>query len=95
MFALQKIFALLLAITLGISGCTTASNATKVNQLAIGVLGEPVTFNPVLNNVATSFFEYTSEGLIGTNGKGKIEPALAESMIQPLHSKINSLPERK
>jgi peptide/nickel transport system substrate-binding protein len=79
MFALQKIFALLLAITLGISGCTTASNATKINQMAIGVLGEPSTFNPVLNNVATAFFEYTSEGLIGTNGKGEIEPALAES----------------
>jgi peptide/nickel transport system substrate-binding protein len=79
MFALQKIFALLLAITLGISGCTTASNATKINQMAIGVLGEPSTFNPVLNNVATAFFDYTSEGLIGTNGKGEIEPALAES----------------
>jgi peptide/nickel transport system substrate-binding protein len=79
MFALQKICALLLAITLGISGCTTASNATKINQMAIGVLGEPSTFNPVLNNVATAFFEYTSEGLIGTNGKGEIEPALAES----------------
>jgi peptide/nickel transport system substrate-binding protein len=79
MFALQKIFALLLAIALGISGCTTASNATKINQMAIGVLGEPSTFNPVLNNVATAFFEYTSEGLIGTNGKGEIEPALAES----------------
>jgi peptide/nickel transport system substrate-binding protein len=79
MFALQKICALLLAITLSISGCTTASNATKPNQLAIGVLGEPSTFNPVLNNVATAFFEYTSEGLIGTNGKGEIEPALAES----------------
>jgi peptide/nickel transport system substrate-binding protein len=79
MFALQKICALLLAITLGISGCTTASNATKINQMAIGVLGEPSTFNPVLNNVATAFFEYTSEGLVGTNGKGEIEPALAES----------------
>ncbi len=79
MFALQKICALLLVITIGISGCTTASNATKINQMAIGVLGEPSTFNPVLNNVATAFFEYTSEGLIGTNGKGEIEPALAES----------------
>jgi ABC-type transport system substrate-binding protein len=95
MFALQKICALLLAITISISGCTTASNATKPNQLAIGVLGEPSTFNPFLNNVATAFFEYTSEGLVGTNGKGEIEPDLAESMIQPLHSKINSLPERK
>jgi peptide/nickel transport system substrate-binding protein len=81
MFALQKIFALLLAITIGISGCTTVSNATKPNQLAIGVLGDPSTFNPVLNNVATAFFDYTNESLVyvNGNGKGEIQPALAES----------------
>jgi peptide/nickel transport system substrate-binding protein len=75
--AIQKLFALILVIALGISGCT--ANATKPNQLAIGVLGEPSTFNPVLNNVATAFFDYTIEGLVGINGKGEIEPALAES----------------
>jgi peptide/nickel transport system substrate-binding protein len=78
MFALQKICALLLVITIGISGCT-AINAVKPNQLALGELGEPATFNIVLNNVATEFFGYTSESLIGVNGQGEIEPALAES----------------
>jgi peptide/nickel transport system substrate-binding protein len=80
MFALQKIFALLLAVAIGISGCTT-TNATKPNQLALGELGEPATFNPVLNNVATKFFDYTSESLVDGNadGKGDIQPALAES----------------
>jgi peptide/nickel transport system substrate-binding protein len=77
MFALQKIFALLLIVALSLSGCT--ATAAKTNQMAIGVLGEPSTFNPVLNNVVTSFFDYTSEALIGINGKGEIEPALAES----------------
>jgi peptide/nickel transport system substrate-binding protein len=78
MFALQKIFALLLIITIGISGCTT-TNAARPNQLALGELSDPATFNIVLNNVATDFFRYTSESLITTNGKGEIEPALAES----------------
>jgi peptide/nickel transport system substrate-binding protein len=78
MFALQKIFALLLVVSLGISGCT-ATQASPINQIAIGVLGEPATFNPVLNNVSTAFFDYTTEALIGVNGKGEIEPALAES----------------
>lgn len=78
MFALQKIFALLLAIAIGISGCT-ATNAAKPNQLALGELSDPSTFNVVLNNVATDFFGYTLESLIGVNGQGEIEPALAES----------------
>jgi peptide/nickel transport system substrate-binding protein len=77
--ALQKLFALLLVLTLGISGCT--ATAAKTNQIAIGVLGEPSTFNPVLNNVATAYFDYTSESLVDSNGDGKgtIKPALAES----------------
>jgi peptide/nickel transport system substrate-binding protein len=78
MFALQKIFALLLVIAISINGCTT-TNAAKRNQLALGELGEPSTFNLALNNVATEFFGYTSESLIGVNGQGEIEPALAES----------------
>ncbi len=82
MFAPPKIFALLLVIVLSIisiGGCT--ATAAHPNQLAIGVLGEPSTFNPVLNNVATAFFDYTFEALVdgNGNGKGEIRPALAES----------------
>jgi peptide/nickel transport system substrate-binding protein len=73
----QKLFALLLVISLAIVGCSTAR--AESSQLAIGVLGEPSTFNPALNNVATSYFDYTAEGLVSVNGKGELEPALAES----------------
>jgi peptide/nickel transport system substrate-binding protein len=74
---IQKLFALLLVVSLAIVGCSDlrADN----NQLAIGVLGDPNTFNPALNNVATSYFDYTTEGLVTVNGKGELEPALAES----------------
>jgi peptide/nickel transport system substrate-binding protein len=73
----QKFCVLLLVTIFGITGC--ASNIVKPNQLVIGVLGEPSTFNAALNNVSTQFFEYTAESLVGNNGTGEIEPALAES----------------
>jgi peptide/nickel transport system substrate-binding protein len=73
----SKICALLLVVVLGLTGCN--SNAAQPNQLAITDLGEPATFNPALNSVSTNFFGYTAESLIGANGKGEIEPALAES----------------
>jgi peptide/nickel transport system substrate-binding protein len=75
----QKICALLLVVLLGLTGCT--STAAQTNQLAIGELSEPSTFNPVLNNVSTDFFNYTSEGLVSENvdGKGTVGPGLAES----------------
>jgi peptide/nickel transport system substrate-binding protein len=76
-FALHKFFALLLVLCLGLTGCT--ATAGRSNQLAIGTLSDPATFNPALNNVVTEFFDYTSEGLIGLNGQGEIVPALAES----------------
>lgn len=74
---IQKLFALLLVVSLAIVGCSSVR--AENNQLAIGVLGDPNTFNPALNNVATSYFDYTSEGLLTVNGKGELEPALAES----------------
>jgi peptide/nickel transport system substrate-binding protein len=80
MFAVvHKICALLLVMVLGLTGCTSAT--AHPNQIAIGELGEPATFNPVLNSVATNFFSYTAEGLVDGNvdGKGAIGPALAES----------------
>jgi peptide/nickel transport system substrate-binding protein len=75
----QKICALLLIVVLGLTGCT--SSAAQPNQLAIGELSDPSTFNPVLNDVATDFFNYTFQGLVNENddGKGKAGPGLAES----------------
>jgi peptide/nickel transport system substrate-binding protein len=73
----QKLFALLLVVSLAIVGCSSA--LAEESQLAIGILGDPSTFNPALNNVATSYFDYTAEGLVSVNGKGELEPALAES----------------
>jgi peptide/nickel transport system substrate-binding protein len=74
---IQKLFALLLVVSLAIVGCSSVR--AENNQLAIGVLGDPNTFNPPLNNVATSYFDYTTEALVTVNGKGELEPALAES----------------
>lgn len=74
---IQKLFALLLVLSLTLVGCSSVR--VENNQLAIGVLGDPNTFNPALNNVATAYFDYTSAGLVSVNGKGELEPDLAES----------------
>jgi peptide/nickel transport system substrate-binding protein len=73
----QKLFALLLVVSLAIVGCSSA--LAEKSQLAIGTLGGPSTFNPALNNTATDYFDYTAEGMVSVNGKGELEPGLAES----------------
>jgi peptide/nickel transport system substrate-binding protein len=72
----QKLFALLLVVSLAIVGCSYAR--AESSQLAVAA-SEPNTFNPALNNVSTSYFDYTAEPLVVTNGKGNVVPALAES----------------
>lgn len=65
-----------------LSGCNPAklkTNAAQVPQLAIAVLSDPKTFNYPLNQESPNIFGYTYEGLITENGRGEIEPALAES----------------
>jgi peptide/nickel transport system substrate-binding protein len=66
-----------LIVCLVVGGCSRVQ--AQGSQLALGVLGDPNTFNAALNNVATAFFTYTSESLLDTNGQGELEPALAES----------------
>jgi peptide/nickel transport system substrate-binding protein len=55
------------------------SLASTKNQLVYGVLSDPNSFNAALNNTSPSIFGLVSEGLIGEDGKGNLEPNLAES----------------
>lgn len=57
----------------------TSSSAKTPNQLVSAILSDPKTFNPALSNESPNIFGYVGEGLITENGKGEIEPALAES----------------
>ncbi|WP_198288402.1 ABC transporter substrate-binding protein [Chamaesiphon minutus] len=71
-----------LAIAIGIGSCRVllqSSSAQTNNQLVYGILSDPKTFNPALSNESPNIFGYVGEGLITENGKGEIEPALAES----------------
>ena len=57
----------------------SSSSAKTPNQLVSAILSDPKTFNPALSNESPNIFGYVGEGLITENGKGEIEPALAES----------------
>jgi peptide/nickel transport system substrate-binding protein len=67
-----------IAIAISISSCQTSVASTR-NQVVSSGLSDPSTFNAALNNEATNYFGLVSEGLITENGKGEVEPALAES----------------
>jgi peptide/nickel transport system substrate-binding protein len=69
---------IIIAIAIGISSCQPSVAGSK-NQLVASILSDPSTFNAALNNTSPSIFGYVAEGLIGENGKGEVEPALAES----------------
>jgi peptide/nickel transport system substrate-binding protein len=80
----RSIVAIVLAIAIGISSCRqmiTASSAQINNQLVSTILSDPKTFNPALSNESPNIFGYVGEGLTTENGKGEIEPALAESWV--------------
>jgi peptide/nickel transport system substrate-binding protein len=75
---------LLVVISIGIGSCRqlmSSSSAQTNNQLVSAILSDPKTFNPPLSNESPNIFGYVGEGLITENGKGEIEPALAESWI--------------
>lgn len=64
------------------SGCQPLklnTNAAQVPQVVISVLSDPKTFNYPLSQESPNIFGYTYEGLITENGRGLLEPALAES----------------
>ncbi|WP_310422984.1 ABC transporter substrate-binding protein, partial [Chamaesiphon sp. VAR_48_metabat_135_sub] len=79
----QSILVLLVTIvSIGLSSCRAmmqSSTAQTDNQLVSSILSDPKTFNPVLSRESPSIFGYVLESLITENGKGEIEPALAES----------------
>ncbi len=73
---------LLIIISIAITSCSQiigTSSAQSNNQLVAAILSDPKTFNPALSNESPNIFGYVGEGLITENGKGEIEPALAES----------------
>lgn len=77
---LSVVFAIICAITF--SGCSLShfkTEAAQVPQLIDTALGEPKTFNLPLSQESNSVFGLIYEGLTTQNGKGEIEPALAES----------------
>lgn len=75
-------FILTVVIAIAFSGCNPAnfkSQAAQTSQLVISVLSDPQTFNYALNQQSPSIFGLTFKGLTSINGKGEIEPELAES----------------
>jgi peptide/nickel transport system substrate-binding protein len=69
-------------IAICVSSCRqiiSSSFASTNNQLVSAILSDPKTFNAALSNESPNIFGYVGEGLITENGKGEIQPALAES----------------
>jgi peptide/nickel transport system substrate-binding protein len=85
-----SVLSIILAIAIGISSCqqiVTSSVLATNNQLVSAILSDPKTFNPALSNESPNIFGYVGEGLITEDGKGKIQPALAESWLVSPDSK--------
>jgi peptide/nickel transport system substrate-binding protein len=77
-------YLLVILISFGIGSCQqiiTSSALATNNQLVSAILSDPKTFNPALSNESPNIFGYVGEGLITEDGKGKIQPALAESWV--------------
>ncbi len=77
-----SVLSLILTIAIGISSCQqiiSSSSAQTQNRLVSAILSDPKTFNPALSNESPNIFGYVGEGLITEDGKGQIQPALAES----------------
>jgi peptide/nickel transport system substrate-binding protein len=79
-----SILLLVMTVAIGIGSCQQIISSTSAqtnNRLVYAILSDPKTFNPALSNESPNIFGYVGEGLITENGKGEIEPALAESWI--------------
>jgi peptide/nickel transport system substrate-binding protein len=80
----RRCLALLLAFTsaIALSGCNPTqlkSKAAAVPQIVVSILSDPKTFNYPLNQESPNIFGLTYEGLITENGRGEVEPSLAQS----------------
>lgn len=82
----QRATALLLtaAFAIALGSCDLSryekADAAQIPQLVFSSLGDPKTFNPVLNDEANHVFGYTFEGLTTADGiTGDVIPALAEN----------------
>ena len=86
------VFVFVLCLAIALSSCNTfqlTTSAISVPQIVITVLGDPKTFNYVLNQSTPNIFTYIYEGLVLENGSGEIEPVLAKSWeVSPDHRKI-------
>jgi peptide/nickel transport system substrate-binding protein len=81
-FIWQRWSVLLIIIAISITSCRqiiSSTSAATNNQLVNAILSDPKTFNPLLSNESPNIFGFVGEGLITENGKGEIEPALAQS----------------
>ena len=68
---------------------TTTGTQLSGSQIVTSILSDPKTFNYALSQEAPNIFPYTFAGLITENGKGEIEPDLAEAWeISPDKLKI-------
>lgn len=75
-------FILTFVVAIAFSACNPAnfkSPAAQTSQLVISVLSDPQTFNYALNQQLPNVFGLTFKGLTTINGKGEIEPELAQS----------------
>lgn len=79
----RRCLALLLAFTsaIALTSCNPTqlkSKAASVSQIVVSILSDPKTFNYPLNQESPNIFGLTYEGLITENGRGEIEPSLAQ-----------------
>lgn len=81
----QRSIALLLVgvLAIALTSCNPSrfqkADAADVPKLVFSTLGDPKTFNPVLNDESPNVFMYTFEGLTTDDGiTGDVVPALAE-----------------
>jgi peptide/nickel transport system substrate-binding protein len=75
----QKLLVLAVMVSVVLGSCRLTPSAQARNQLAVSQTSAPKTFNPALVNSRPRVDIYTSENLVVENGKGDLEPGLAES----------------
>jgi peptide/nickel transport system substrate-binding protein len=82
---------LTLLCAFALTSCSLApfrTEAAQVPQLVTGILSDPKTFNYALSSESPNVFGWIYEGLLNQNGKGELEPALAESMPEISEDKL-------